>query len=254
MFILLGNNYVPEVSSLHCPTYSWRNPDNPTRKTRNPPGILPQPLSTKWLLISGKFLEESWRNWTIPEILQDLDPGGLTRKNQNWSGISRKNFALDRNWTCNLLDFFFQQSRPLHYMNVCKIIKLILHIPSLTTLGFDHRQLPNAHQQHQHHPSVTHHHHFLPSPPPPPLHTMYQNVTTMQNDTTTKPPHDASTGHHITTQMPDTTMWIRQPQWVENRANANEHTKEGQRKAKKAQKEQQQDVQGTPVFNFLILF
>jgi len=29
-----------ERRSLHCPTYSWRNPGSPTRKTRNPPGIL----------------------------------------------------------------------------------------------------------------------------------------------------------------------------------------------------------------------
>ena len=40
--------------SLHCPMYSWRNPGSPTRKTRNPPGIVPQ-------LNGWEFLANSWR-------------------------------------------------------------------------------------------------------------------------------------------------------------------------------------------------
>ena len=39
---------------------SWQSYQEDQESSRNPPGIVPQPLSNKWLRIPGKFLVESW--------------------------------------------------------------------------------------------------------------------------------------------------------------------------------------------------
>ena len=38
---------------------SWQSYQEDQESSRNPPGIVPQPLSNKWLRIPGKFLVES---------------------------------------------------------------------------------------------------------------------------------------------------------------------------------------------------
>ena len=74
----------------------------------------------------------------------------------------------------------------------CKIIKLILHIPSLTTLGFNHRQLPNAHQRHQHHH-------------PPSLSTTTTTTTTTTHHVSKHDCHTKRHHHNATTRHPHTT-------------------------------------------------
>src|SRR6266540_4312139 len=39
---------------------SWQSYQEDQESSRIPPGIVPQPLSNKWLRIPGKFLVESW--------------------------------------------------------------------------------------------------------------------------------------------------------------------------------------------------
>jgi hypothetical protein len=50
--------------SLHCPMYSQRNPGSPTRKTRNPPGILviPAPAIVHQMVHSWLFFLQ-WDSW-----------------------------------------------------------------------------------------------------------------------------------------------------------------------------------------------
>jgi hypothetical protein len=53
---------------------SWQSYQEDQESSRNPPGIVPQPLFNKWLRIPGKFLVDSWRipggfledSWRIP--------------------------------------------------------------------------------------------------------------------------------------------------------------------------------------------
>ena len=93
-----------------------------------------------------------------------------------------------------------------------------------------------------------HHHHQRP----PRRRTMKptRQQATTRTTTTTTTTHDVSKHdrhakrcHHNATTRPPPTQC---------KHNATGHTKDGQRRAKRARKEQRQDVQGTPVFFILI--